>query len=73
MANPTKPTQFVKSVTIGGARSVGRLVLLNGELVMSDGNDTSSYNILLDGKNSVILINDGSDDRVLMGKDVGGF
>ena len=105
-ATPSAPSQFVKTVTIGGSRSPGRLVILNGEVVITGGADSSTYNILIDGINekiivgaddeivldgpnkriavggtnliidgdeSRIVLNDGSDDRVLIGKLAGKF
>jgi len=105
-ATPSAPSQFVKTVTIGGSRSPGRLVILNGEVVITGGADSSTYNILIDGinekiivgadddivldgpnkkitigndnvkfdgANKRIIINDGTDDRVLIGFDSGGF
>ena len=72
-ATPTAPAQYVKTVTIGGSRSPGRLVILNGEVVITDGSDADNYSIKIDGKESQILVNDGANDRVLIGKGVGLF
>jgi len=72
-ATPTIPSQFVKTITIGGSRSPGRLVILNGEILVSDGSSSDNYNLKIDGENKRILINDGADDRVLIGYDLGGF
>lgn len=72
-ATPTVPTTNIFSKTVGSANQPGKFTILNGKLVFSDGSSASSYKLLFDGENVRILINDGTNDRILIGKYTGLF
>lgn len=66
-ATPTVPTTDIFAMTVGGSDQPGLITILNGKLKMSSGASVSSYSVLIDGENKRILINDGTNDRVLIG------
>lgn len=66
-ATPTTPTADIFAQTIGSTNQPGELKILNGKLVFSSGASETAYDILIDGLNKRIIINDGTNDRVLIG------
>jgi len=73
-ATPIVPSTNIKSLTVGSPNTPGKITVFNGVLDFVDGSSLSSgFKLKIDGANSRILIHDGTNNRVVIGKAVGRF